>query len=128
MRLGQIVLRWTCARQSWHSENSPGVQVNAADVLRHKASFKGGQSRKQLEHEKSKGMVLPFRQLNVAFTHMYYNVDLPSVSTLLQLTWLLLHTLAQHGDLKNFRGYSHCCKFHHLWNFGASRGALAEIC
>lgn len=87
------MLRWTCARQSWHHENSPGVQVSAADVLRHKASFKGGQSWKQREHEKSKGMVLPFRQLNVAFSHMYYSVDLPSVSTLLQLTQLLLHDM-----------------------------------
>jgi len=94
MRLGQFVLRWTCARQSWHHEYSPGVQASAADVLRHEASFKGGQSRKQLEHEKSKGMVLPFRQLNVAFSHMYYSVDLPSVSSLLQLTRLLLQNIS----------------------------------
>ena len=30
--------------------------------------------------EKSKGMVLPFRPLNLAFSHMYYSVDLPPVS------------------------------------------------
>ena len=70
------------------------MQVSAADVLRHKASFKGGQSRKQLERERSKGMVLPFKQLNVAFSHMYYSVDLPSVSTLLQLTQLVLQNIS----------------------------------
>ena len=31
--------------------------------------------------EKSKGMVLPFRPLNLAFSHMYYSVDLPPVRT-----------------------------------------------
>ena len=62
-------------------------QVSAADVLRHKVSFKGARSQRQaprgqaLERsEKSKGMVLPFRPLNIAFSHMYYSVDLPSVS------------------------------------------------
>ena len=30
--------------------------------------------------ERSKGMVLPFRPLNLAFSHMYYSVDLPPVS------------------------------------------------
>ena len=62
------------------------LQVSAADVLRHKVSFKGTRSQRQaaqpsLERsEKSKGMVLPFRPLNMAFSHMYYSVDLPSVS------------------------------------------------
>ena len=49
-------------------------------------SFEGARSQRQsaqrpLERsEKSKGMVLPFRPLNMAFSHMYYSVDLPSVS------------------------------------------------
>ena len=48
-------------------------------------SFKRAPSQRQsaqrpLERsEKSKGMVLPFRPLNMAFSHMYYSVDLPSV-------------------------------------------------
>lgn len=65
------------------------LQVSAADVLRHKVSFKGARSQRQLAQqslgrsEKSKGMVLPFRPLNMAFSHMYYSVDLPSVSLLM---------------------------------------------
>ena len=49
-------------------------------------SFKGTRSERQIAQrplersEKSKGMVLPFRPLNMAFSHMYYSVDLPSVS------------------------------------------------
>ena len=65
------------------------LQVSAADVLRHKVSFKGARSQRQASQgqvlersEKSKGMVLPFRPLNIAFSHMYYSVDLPSVSAL----------------------------------------------
>ncbi len=27
----------------------------------------------------AKGMVLPFRPLNMAFSHMYYSVDMPPV-------------------------------------------------
>ena len=89
------------------------MQVSAADMLRHKVSFKRALSQRQsvqrpLERsEKSKGMVLPFRPLNMAFSHMYYSVDLPSVSAPLLLLrarypsfWCLLnqsnHAAATH--------------------------------
>ena len=76
------------SRQAEALHNSVTVlQVSAADVLRHKVSFKGARSQHQASQrqalersEKSKGMVLPFRPLNIAFSHMYYSVDLPSVS------------------------------------------------
>lgn len=44
-----------------------------------------GQVERQLDGQlqrqgTNKGMVLPFRPLNLAFSHMYYSVDLPPVS------------------------------------------------
>ena len=79
-------------------------------------SFKGARSQRQesqraLERiEKSKGMVLPFRPLNIAFSHMYYSVDLPSVSALppVSETPLLQGCLEYSGQLVSPAGPCYC--------------------
>jgi len=39
--------------------------------------------RGNFETNGKKGMTLPFEPLNLAFHHMFYSVDMPSVSTLI---------------------------------------------
>ena len=47
-----------------------------------------------------KGMCLPFQPLNLAFRHMYYSVDMPSVSPVpLSCALLSPHSRSQHVDI-----------------------------
>ena len=43
--------------------------------------------RGNFETNGKKGMTLPFQPLNLAFHHMYYSVDMPSVSPLISCSF-----------------------------------------
>ena len=55
----------------------------------------------------AKGMVLPFRPLNMAFSHMYYSVDMPSVSLRPSMHLLISLSSSAYSTAARCRGV--CC-------------------